>query len=461
MQIPMEVLPQMVVRADSDTGGRQASGRAARNTQFGEMFETAMQGTQQWARPRQRQASSAGTNTEASAETNVTENNVTETRREETPEKACLPEEDIAEEKAIVLGNTNEVVFVLEGDKESATTPEMRVETEVDAGEVQELPEQTEVKLAKEQEMPGKHVTETKNFETALSEAVKDTAAAEQSKAPEATYAQSSETKNAEATIKQELANAAADGEAQGEVTARTPTIRTSEQQGNDGGNTSFSNRGGLSPLENENDTVQVKGQSQSTFAEAVETVRDKAEDMAYQASAPPLSEGIKPEQFKAAQQMKQAAFDAPVSPENLFDTMIARLEAAQTQTQQTMTIHLRPEFLGKVALELAMDASGLHVKISAADSGVRAMINGQITALIESLENKGIEVVEVEVAYTGVDNGAAKESRQNNTPQENNKRRLRREVDRADSIVYYTANQLEAIDYYLEAGVSSVEYSA
>jgi flagellar hook-length control protein FliK len=124
------------------------------------------------------------------------------------------------------------------------------------------------------------------------------------------------------------------------------------------------------------------------------------------------------------------------------------------------MSIQLKPEFLGKVALEIAMDATGLHVKISAEDNGVRSMINGQINSLIESLANKGIEVVEVEVAYTGVDNGAFKESR-GGQAQSNHQRRSYRQIETADGATVYSALPFDMLDYYLDADISSVEYRA
>jgi len=87
-------------------------------------------------------------------------------------------------------------------------------------------------------------------------------------------------------------------------------------------------------------------------------------------------------------------------------------------------------------------------------------MINAQINTLIESLLNKGIEVAKVEVAYTGVDNGAFKENREGRE-QSGNHRRSHREIDAAEGITYYTALPVGTLEYYLEAGVSSVEYHA
>ena len=149
---------------------------------------------------------------------------------------------------------------------------------------------------------------------------------------------------------------------------------------------------------------------------------------------------------------------DAPVKTENLFEEMVARIETMQTDERRTMSIQLKPEFLGKVALEIAMDAAGMHVKISAADSDVRVMLNSQINALIESLTNKGIEVAEVEVAYTGVDNGDLKDSNNDRARPDSSRRSYR--ADRVEEgAAFYAALQLDPLEYYLDAGVSSVEY--
>ena len=88
-------------------------------------------------------------------------------------------------------------------------------------------------------------------------------------------------------------------------------------------------------------------------------------------------------------------------------------------------------------------------------------MINGQLATLIESLENKGIAVVGVEVAYTGINNGAFKEHGDNDAHQQNKRHHTQtREVTPTEGIAYYTVLP-DLMDYYQETGVSSVEYSA
>jgi len=132
-----------------------------------------------------------------------------------------------------------------------------------------------------------------------------------------------------------------------------------------------------------------------------------------------------------------------------------------QNDTKSAMTIQLKPEFLGNVALEVAVDAAGLHVRINTEDSGVRSMINGQLAALIESLENKGIAVVEVEVAYTGIHYGAFQDPREGQQQSSGQQQQTKnREANSTDGVAYYAA-VTDLMEYYLDTGVSSVEYRA
>jgi flagellar hook-length control protein FliK len=219
--------------------------------------------------------------------------------------------------------------------------------------------------------------------------------------------------------------------------------------------------------LENENDAALVKGYAQKTYAEienSLKNTESATSQPAAEAVVMPLASGIEPEQIQASEQMKQAALSAPVRQENLFDEMVQRLEMMQTADQSKMMIQLKPSFLGSVTLQIAMDAQGLHVKISAADQAVRGMINGQINMLIESLENKNIAVAEVEVIYTGVDNGMSMmNSREGRYAQQPGQPKRTYAADKkADGAeLYNTTFTSETHEYYLDIGVSTVEYRA
>ena len=247
-----------------------------------------------------------------------------------------------------------------------------------------------------------------------------------------------------------------------GEAMARMPELRTQDSQEKGEENSGFSENGNLSPLENMNDGAKRVGQSEKTYSQAEEAVKTTMNNTEVTISEVqlPLYEGIKAEQFQATQQMTQASLNTPVSAENLFHEMISRVEMMQNDAKSTMTIQLNPEWLGKVALEVSVDAAGLHVKINADDGAVRSMINGQLSTLIESLESKGIEVVGVEVAYTGVDNGAFKEQGESGQRHTGRHKLSNSETNSTDGDAYYTSLP-DLLDYYFEAGVSSVEYEA
>jgi hypothetical protein len=100
------------------------------------------------------------------------------------------------------------------------------------------------------------------------------------------------------------------------------------------------------------------------------------------------------------------ASSNAPVSRENIIPEMIERLQIMATDGQKTMSIDLKPEFLGKVSMTLVSAPNGVSVKILADDPGVRSLINGEIVGIIERMSERGIRVSGVELSETGF-NGA------------------------------------------------------
>jgi hypothetical protein len=113
------------------------------------------------------------------------------------------------------------------------------------------------------------------------------------------------------------------------------------------------------------------------------------------------------PERVAAAEQLKAAPAERPVAREGLFDAMVERLEVMREDGRAQMTVELRPEYLGRVTLELtSAPDGGVNLRISAADPGVKGMIDGQVAALVENLSGKGVRLERVDVVYTGVGSG-------------------------------------------------------
>ena len=474
MQIPMEILSLITPRADTGADIRQKT-------------------------PTTKKADSVFDKILDESHTAITYEKTTDTgKTDEMPEKEYI--ESATRKKhdkepgegdifaAGAMGYHNAIVLILEGDKESAATPEvdysvvqiLGTSATADNAASAEIIADDEPELAYTDKTAGPptYIDPDMNTEPDMKDAMGTKIAADTKAEPGAeTKPDTVTAADVKIAVEENTsgdANAMAGPEnnltanytdtgieadrAAVEATEREPVIRASEQRENEDA-PDFSESGYLRPLDNENGKISMKGQKEKADSEtggaAENTARGAQEQM--NSYPVPLTESISPERFQADQQMRQAA-DTPVRTANLFDEMVSRIETMHTGNQQSVTIQLKPEILGKVALEIAMDAAGLHIKINAADSDVRSMINGQINTLIESLENKGIEVVDVEVAYTGVDNGAFQEPHKDQAQPERHRQSYR--VDGIeDNAAYYAALPFEMLEYYLDADVSSVEY--
>jgi flagellar hook-length control protein FliK len=137
------------------------------------------------------------------------------------------------------------------------------------------------------------------------------------------------------------------------------------------------------------------------------ETARDDTANWSYALPAGAAVDAA-PERVSAAEQLKAAMPEQPVARENLFDAMVERLEVMREDGLPQMTVELKPEYLGRVTLNLtAAPSGGVNLRISAVDPGVKGMIDGQIAALVENLSGKGVRLERVDVVYTGVGAGS------------------------------------------------------
>ena len=436
LQLPIEFLSQPMIGASSGAELRQRTNPHFRdNSQFAKIIEEAIA----------RKSLLPIDNSKQNESEPVYVHPVSPVKPDEDPDETLA---------AGAIADQYLIVSILEGDMESDANPELHVDATQSADTSHAESATPPVDIATHET---EHIIEQYVLKDSEATAINNEADETQSAPVNA--------KNDDA-MQADAYKTGTDGDEQaahqaGEATARMPAWATKQQEDKEI-NTKQSDAGNLSPLENENDAAPIKEQSKPQDSNMAQTDRRDTRDFeqVLNNASPPLSEGIKPERFRADQQMKQASFEAPVKAENLFEEMISRIDSMKTDTMKSMTIQLKPEFLGKVALEIAIDAAGLHVRIDAANSDVRAMINGQINALLESLEQKGIAVAEVEVTDTSVNNGLLNQSNGGNAQPGKSKNKYRG-VNQAEGMEFYTAMPFDAMEYYLDTGVSSVEYRA
>lgn len=206
-------------------------------------------------------------------------------------------------------------------------------------------------------------------------------------------------------------------------ATAANMAVESTDSRPLENGNGSAADTEKNSPRLTEQETVEETSAVETAEPAKAKTVEKPKAETQETADEPKIEQpanqamNVAPEKASSNFQMREAAEStvvrAPaVSADNLFETMVERIEVLQDTETSRMSIQLKPEFLGKVSLEMTMTGGAMQVKISAEDADVKSMINGQITALVETLSSRGIKISAVDVVYTGVPDGGLADSK-------------------------------------------------
>lgn len=89
------------------------------------------------------------------------------------------------------------------------------------------------------------------------------------------------------------------------------------------------------------------------------------------------------------------------------FESMIEAMRTAVSEEASELTLQLKPQHLGGLTISLTMSADGLMAKLSTANKDVQYMLNDQIINLQDSLKEKGVQIVQMEVIYDQMGNMA------------------------------------------------------
>lgn len=210
-------------------------------------------------------------------------------------------------------------------------------------------------------------------------------------------------------------------------------------------------------PLETENNTKQqqFEGSEEQTGRQDDKPQEKQTEDTRVFGQSQPVD--ISPERVIAADQLSQAAEAAPqtATVETLYDTLVESIFTQSTSESQFMEIQLKPEFLGKVAIQLSLGDSGLEIKIKAEDASVKGLISDQVTQLTSSLNDKGVKVTAIEVVYANVTDHSYDGS--NHQRQDAQRAETAKSNLKVGFGIGFTEDENEVS--VIDAGISSVEY--
>lgn len=239
---------------------------------------------------------------------------------------------------------------------------------------------------------------------------------------------------------------------------------------------------GGSCPLENENESTQSNRQNQPNLSnqqnqnaapgqnkgrvEAGAAKEVKAfEDAPRVFDAQQQQIDITPERIAGAERLAAGANLQQAAPvlstattETLFNTMVQDIEMSALEELKYMEIQLKPEFLGKVSIRLALADGGLEIRIKAADTGVKNLIAGQISQLSETLSEKGVKVTTIDVVQADVSEHAFGQSGSKNRQQ--GRATYDGYNDNSSFGIGLGFTEEETVSM-VDAGLSSVEYRA
>jgi flagellar hook-length control protein FliK len=113
----------------------------------------------------------------------------------------------------------------------------------------------------------------------------------------------------------------------------------------------------------------------------------------------------------------------------DIFSQLVDKAAAGIQEGKYRMSIQLRPEHLGKVTIQMVMDADGLVVRIHTQNDAVESAISNQIAQLEQALKDKGIAVVRMEVTQNNHQDGNG----QSGNPHDSKRQRHRGYTDQGD----------------------------
>lgn len=155
----------------------------------------------------------------------------------------------------------------------------------------------------------------------------------------------------------------------------------------------------GPCPLENKNDSA-ASGSARGSQEDKSED-SDKNDNSSLYGMLSKVD--ISADRLAGSERLSSAAETVPTTAtvETLYDTMVESIAMSSANESTYMEIQLKPDFMGKVAIQLALSDEGVEIRIKAEDMAVKSLIAGQISQLTESLMDKGIKVTTVDVVYT------------------------------------------------------------
>ncbi len=88
----------------------------------------------------------------------------------------------------------------------------------------------------------------------------------------------------------------------------------------------------------------------------------------------------------------------SPINPKEVIEQIVDKVEIIQGKKMSELTLELKPDFLGKMTIKLAMEEGGLTARFITDNLQVKNLLESNLNALKQTLESHGIKVEKTEV---------------------------------------------------------------
>lgn len=148
-----------------------------------------------------------------------------------------------------------------------------------------------------------------------------------------------------------------------------------------------------------------------------------------------------------------EITLERPIESASLANSVLEIMQTSITNGNNSLFIKLKPDFLGGIAIKLAMSEGGVVAKIVTTSERTQNMLASQLTNLESTLKDKGIDVARMEVLYNPLNqDGQGQSNKGHREDRGNSSRSFVIEDSEDDASLQYL--QLIGEDEELEEGV-------
>lgn len=91
---------------------------------------------------------------------------------------------------------------------------------------------------------------------------------------------------------------------------------------------------------------------------------------------------------------------------QDIVNSMLDNVQSAVSAQKSTLRVQLKPEVLGGIEIELTMTSEGINAQMRTNNQQVQALLNTELTQLMDSLRQRGVQINQLDVVYSQLASG-------------------------------------------------------